>query len=96
MLATVKIIKKRDQIRRRLNNGEKKNKTKTKTDSKEDTNEGTLGGFLYMMREETHLTLKEKKNGRTVLTPPPPPYETLVFTVKGKGQSRKRKRYVDI
>ena len=34
-------------------------------------NEGTLRAVLYMMREEAHLTLKEKKkkNGRTVLTP---------------------------
>ena len=32
-------------------------------------NEGTLRAVLYMMREEAHLTLKEKKNGRTVITP---------------------------
>ena len=32
--------------------------------------EGTLRGvlyiYIYMMREEVHLTLKEKKNARTV------------------------------
>ena len=57
-------------------------------------NEGTLRAVLYMMREEAHLTLKEKKKmgGRFLR----PAYETLVFRVKGKGQSRKRKRYLDI
>ena len=40
---------------------------KKKTDSKEVMDEGTLRGVLYMMREEAHLTLKEKKNARTVL-----------------------------
>ena len=56
-------------------------------------NEGTLRAVLYMMREEVHLTLKEKKMGGRFLRPA---YETLVFTVKGKGQSGKRKRYLDI
>ena len=34
-----------------------------KTDSKEVMDEGTLRGvlYIYMMREEVHLTLKEKK-----------------------------------
>ena len=41
-------------------------------------NEGTLRAVLYMMREEAHLTLKEKKMGGRLLRPA---YETLVFTV---------------
>ena len=48
---------------------EEKKKT---TNSKKVTNEKTLRGFLYMMHEEAHLTLKEKKKkmrwegGRTI------------------------------
>ena len=78
---------------RQLNNGEKKKH------SKEVMNKGTFRGVLYMMRVEAHLTLKEKKKrgaggggGRFLR----PAYETLVLTVKRKGQSRKRKRYLDI
>ena len=57
-------------------------------------NKGPLRGVLYMMREEAHLTLKEKKKGggRFLLLA----YETLVLTVKRKGQTRKRKRYLYI
>ena len=59
-------------------------------------NEGTLRAVLYMMREEAHLTLKEKKKKKTGGRFLRHENETLVFTVKGKGQSRKRKTYLDI
>ena len=47
-----------------------------------------------MMREKAHLTLKEKRKCEDGSGAPA--YETLVFTIKRKGQSRKKERYLDI
>ena len=57
-------------------------------------NKGTLRGVLYMMYEEPNAEGKKKKKtgGRFLRLA----YETLVLTVKRKGKSRKRKRYLHI